>query len=65
MAEDRRRWIARRSWVVAADGTKRGGTLWSVHGESVQIRVDGVQGVTVLPIASRGTRWGFIGEEPG
>ncbi len=61
MGEDKRRWIVRRVWVVVdADGTKRGGTLWSVHGESVQIRIDGVPGVTVLPVATRRERWDFV-----
>jgi hypothetical protein len=47
----------RRVWVIDDDGTKRRGTLYSSHGGSVKIRVDGVRGVAVLPVASRGTRW--------
>jgi hypothetical protein len=60
MAEDRRRWIVRRVWVTDGDGTKRRGTLWSVYGDSVKIRVDHVPRVVVLPAAGRGTRWDFV-----
>ena len=56
----RRRWIVRRVWVIDNDGTKRRGTLWSVHGDSVKVRVDDVSGVAVLPVASRGKRWDFL-----
>ena len=61
MAEDRRSWIVRRVWVADDDdGTKRRGTLYSSHGGSVKIRVDGLPGVAVLPVASRGERWDFV-----
>lgn len=59
MVDNRRRWIVRRVWVIDDDGTKRRGTVWSVDGDYVQIRVDDVPGVTVLPIAARGKRWDF------
>jgi hypothetical protein len=55
----------RRVWVVDADGMKRGGTLWWVDGDSVQIRVDNLSGVTVLPVAARGKRWDFIESRGG
>lgn len=58
--EARRRWLVRRVWVVDADGTKRGGTVWSVEGDHARIRVDQVPGVTVLPVAARGERWDFL-----
>jgi hypothetical protein len=54
MAQNRLRWIVRRVWVTDDHGTKRRGTLWSVHGDSVKIRVDHVPGVAVLPVAARG-----------
>ena len=40
MPENRLRWIVRRVWVTDDDGAKRRGTLWSVYGDSVKIRVD-------------------------
>jgi hypothetical protein len=45
MAENRLRWIVRRVWVTDDHGTKRRGTMWSVYGDSVKIRVDHVPGV--------------------
>ena len=60
MAADRRRWIVRPVWVIDDDGTKRRGTLYSSHGGNVKIRVDGIPGVAVLPVALRGTRWDFL-----
>jgi hypothetical protein len=60
MAANRLRWIVRRVWVTDDDGTKRRGTLWSVYGDSVKIRVGHVPGVAMLPAAARGTRWDFV-----
>jgi hypothetical protein len=57
---DRRRWIVRRVWVVDAGGIRRRGTMWSVQGDNVRIRVDEVPNVTVLPVAARGERWDFV-----
>jgi hypothetical protein len=58
-ATDKRRWIVRRVWVVAADGTKRGGTLWYAQEDDVLIRVDHEPALLTLPAASRGERWDF------
>ena len=58
-ATDGRRWIVRRVWVAAPDGTKRGGTLWSARDDDVLIRVDRERALFVLPAAARGVRWDF------
>jgi hypothetical protein len=48
-------------WVVAADGTKRGGTLWYARDDDVLIRIDREPALFALPAAARGARGDFAG----
>jgi hypothetical protein len=57
--EGARRWIVRRVWVAADDGTKRGGTLWYAQDEQALIRLDRESALFALPVVAQGTRWDF------
>jgi hypothetical protein len=45
---------------VDAQGKRHHGTLWWTDGVIVRVRTD-TPGVTLVPVAARGERWGFLG----